>query len=353
MHKLLGLSVAALAALATPLMAQTTPQQEQAIATLIQRYEGQAPGASLLVLKDGRAIVRRSYGYADLEAKSAATPATNYRLASVSKQFTAAAILLLAEDGKLSLDDPLRKWLPSLPPATGAITLHHLLSHTSGLVDYEEVMDADQDWQLHDADVLKLMEGVDRLYFAPGSDYRYSNTGYCLLALVAEKASGLSFAEFLKTRIFDPLGMDNTRAFVDGRSAVPNRAYGYSEVDGRWQRTVQSNTSATLGDGGIYSSIDDLAKWDAALYDERLLKAASLQLAFSPATKTGEPDVPYYGYGWRINGDALWHSGESIGFRNLILRYPKERLTVVLLSNRNDPEPYRTAVQIAALFREP
>lgn len=353
MRTFLHFVIAGLSMLASPLMAQTTPQQEQAITALMQRYDGDVPGASLLVLKDGKAIVRRGYGRADLETEIAATPATNYRLASVSKQFTAAAILLLAEDGKLSLGDPLRKWLPSLPPATGAITLHHLLSHTSGLVDYEEVMDADQDWQLHDADVLKLVEGVDRLYFAPGSDYRYSNTGYCLLALVAEKAGGLPFAEFLKTRLFAPLEMDNTLAFVDDHSSVPNRAYGYSEIDGRWQRTDQSNTSATLGDGGIYSSIEDLAKWDAALYDERLLKAASLKLAFAPATNTGEPDVPHYGYGWRINGDTLWHSGESIGFRNVILRYPKQRLTVVLLSNRNDPEPYRTALQVAALFREP
>lgn len=353
MRKILHFVIAGLATLATPLMAQTTPQQEQAIAALMQRYAGDVPGASLLVLKDGKAIVRRSYGQADLEAKIAAAPATNYRLASVSKQFTAAAILLLAEDGKLSPNDPLRKWLPSLPAATGTITLHHLLSHTSGLVDYEEVIDVDQDWQLHDADVLKLMEGVDRLYFAPGSDYRYSNTAYCLLALVVEKAGGLPFAEFLKTRIFAPLGMDSSLAYVDGQSSVPDRAYGYSEVDGRWQRTDQSNTSATLGDGGIYSSIDDLARWDAALYDERLLKATSLKLAFSPATKTDEPDVPHYGYGWRINGDALWHSGESIGFRNVVLRYPAERLTVVLLSNRNEPEPYRTALQVAALFRGP
>lgn len=339
------------AALSFPLMAQVTPAQQVAIDKLMQRYDGHVPGASLLVLKDGEPVVRKAYGYADLQHQVKATPQTNYRLASVSKQFTAAAILLLAEDGKLSVDDPVRKWLPTLPAATDDIRIRHLLSHTSGLIDYEDAMDADQERQLHDADVLKLLEGQDRLYFPPGTDYRYSNSAYCLLALIAEKAGGMRFADLVKTRIFAPLRMDDSVEFEDGISTVKNRAYGNSEIGGKWVRTDQSNTSATLGDGGVYSSIDDLAKWDAALYDERLLKAASLHAAFSPKTKTPDPDVPYYGYGWRINGDALWHSGETIGGRNVILRYPKERLTVVILSNRNEPEPYATAKAIAALFR--
>ncbi|MFT4256155.1 MAG: serine hydrolase domain-containing protein [Pseudoxanthomonas sp.] len=332
-------------------MAQIAPQQQTAIDQLMQRYDGHVPGASLLVLKDGQPIVRQAWGYADLQNDVRATPQTNYRLASVSKQFTAAAILLLAEDGKLSLDDPARQWLPTLPPATADIRIRHLLSHTSGLIDYEDVMDAKQQWQLHDADVLRLLETQDKLYFPPGTDYRYSNSAYCLLSLIVEKASGQPFPAFVKTRIFDKLGMATSVVHVDGEDTVANRAYGNSEIDGQWQRTDQSATSATLGDGGVYSSIDDLAKWDAALYDERLLKASSLQAAFSPQTKTPEPDVPWYGYGWRINGDALWHSGETIGGRNAILRYPKEKLTVVILSNRNDPEPYQTTLRIAALFR--
>lgn len=327
--------------------------RDAAIVRLMQRYDGQVPGASLLVLKDGQPVVERGFGLAKLEDRVPASPKTNYRLASVTKQFTAASILLLAEDGKLRLDDPVKRWLPSLPAAADAITLRHLLSHTSGLIDYEDVMPADLKGQLHDIDVLHLLEGQDRTYFTPGSSYRYSNSGYALLALIVGKASGQDFASFLRQRIFLPLGMADTVALEEGVSTVVNRAYGYSETDGRWQRTDQSPTSAVLGDGGIYSSITDLARWDAALYDERLLKKVSLDLAFSHATPTHEPDVPYYGFGWRINGDAVWHSGESIGFRNVIVRYPKEKLTVILLSNRNDPEPYRTAVEIAALFRQP
>ncbi|MHC6218772.1 serine hydrolase domain-containing protein [Stenotrophomonas acidaminiphila] len=320
---------------------------------LMQRYDGRVPGAAVLVLKDGQPVFRRGYGLAVVEDGTPVSPATNFRLASVSKQFTAAAILLLAEDGRLSIDDPLKKWLPGLPAVADAMTLRQLLSHTSGLLDYEDLMDPADTRQVHDMDVLHLLQKENRTYFAPGSSYRYSNSGYALLALVVDKASGSDFASFLRQRIFLPLGMTATFAHQDGVDEVPDRAYGYSQIDGHWQRTDQSTTSAVLGDGGIYSSIDDLARWDAALYDERLLRRASLQQAFSAATATPEPDVPHYGFGWRINGDALWHSGESIGFRNVIVRYPKQKLTVVVLSNRNDPEPYALALQIARRWQEP
>jgi CubicO group peptidase (beta-lactamase class C family) len=322
---------------------------EQSVDALMRAYQGESPGASLLVIRDGAPLVRKAYGLSDLETHVAATPATNYRLASVTKQFTAAAILLLAEDGRLALDDPARKWLPSLPGAAEPVTIRHLLTHTSGLVDYEDVMPADLAVQLRDADVLRLLETQDRTYFAAGTGYRYSNSGYALLALIVERASGKTFASFLRERIFLPLGMHDTVAFEDGASTVAWRAFGYSETPNGWSRTDQSPTSAVLGDGGIYSSIDDLAKWDAALYDERLLSAESLRAAFAPATATDDPQVEY-GFGWRITGETLWHSGETIGFRNVIVRYPRKALTVVLLTNRNDPEPYRTALEIARLY---
>jgi CubicO group peptidase (beta-lactamase class C family) len=199
--------------------------------------------------------------------------------------------------------------------------------------------------------VLRLLEGEDRLYFPTGSAYRYSNSGYALLALVVERASGQPFATFLQARIFAPLGMTATLAREDEGPAVKDRAFGYSVIEGRWQRTDQSTTSAVLGDGGIYSSLEDLARWDAALYDDRLLSATSRAAAFAPATPTPEPDVAHYGFGWRLQGGMQWHSGESTGFRNVLLRFPAQRLTVVVLTNRNDPEPYRLARRIAALWR--
>ena len=325
---------------------------QQGIDALMRDYAGNVPGASVLVIQDGQAVVRRSYGMADLEAGVAATSHTNYRLASVSKQFTAAAVLLMIEDGKVHLDDRVRRWLPELPAVADPITVEHLLTHTSGLVDYEDVMAADATEQVHDADVLQLLRTQDHTYFPPGQGYRYSNSGYALLALIVEKASGKRYADVLRERIFLPLGMNDTVAYERGVSEVAHRAFGYSFDNGAWHRTDQSSTSAVLGDGGIYSSIDDLAKWDAALYDQRLLKSESLRRAFAPHTRTDDPDIEY-GYGWRITGQTLWHSGETIGFRNVIVRYPQHHLTVVVLTNRNDPEPYATAKAIAALAMEP
>ena len=318
---------------------------------IMRDYAGPVPGASVLVVHDGVPVVRRSWGVADMESGTPATPATGYRLASVTKQFTAAAILLLAEDDRLRLDDPVRVWLPSLPAAAEPVTIRHLLTHTSGLVDYEDVIPESMSWQLRDADVLKLLESQDRTYFVPGSGYRYSNSGYALLALIVERASGRDFPGFLRERIFLPLGMDNTVAYVREGPSVPHRAYGYSLVDGRWKRTDQSPTSAVLGDGGIYSSINDLARWDAALYDSRLLSAESRAVAFAASTPTDDPRVAY-GFGWRITGETLWHSGETMGFRNVIVRWPQRRLTVVVLTNRNDPEPYRMALEIAQPWLE-
>ena len=319
------------------------------IDVLMKKYDGGVPGASLLVVKDAAPVVRRSWGMSDLEAQVRATPETNYRLASVTKQFTAAAILLLREDKKLSLDDRVKRWLPSLPNALDSVTIEHLLTHTSGIIDYEDLIPKGTTEQVHDADVLRMLESHDSTYFKPGSKYQYSNSGYSLLSIIVERASGKRFASFLHDRIFAPLGMSNTVAYENGISTVTNRAFGYTMRNGAWTRRDQSLTSAVLGDGGIYSSIDDLAKWDATLYDSRLLSDESRRLAFTPHTDTDKPDVKY-GFGWRITGESLWHSGETSGFRNVIVRYPSKHLTVVMLTNRDDPPPYETALAVAKLF---
>jgi CubicO group peptidase (beta-lactamase class C family) len=317
---------------------------------LMSRYAGDVPGASLIVIKDGKPIVRRGLGYANLEEHTRATPGTNYRLASVSKQFTAACILLLKQDGKLQLTDPIRKWLPELPDSDSKISIENLLTHTSGLIDYEDLIPPDRTSQINDADVLRMIAAQHRLNFEPGSAHRYSNGGYVLLGLIVERVSGMDLADFMKQRIFQPLGMDHTLMYEHDRGPqVPDRAYGYSENDGKWTRTDQDVTSATRGDGGIYSNIDDLAKWDAALYTDKLLDADSRRLAFTPKDPLADPDVDY-GFGWRLSGDTVWHSGESIGFRNVIVRWPGQHLTVIILSNRNQFQPYPVAVTIGELF---
>ena len=320
---------------------------ENEIDALMRAYQGAVPGACVAVLHDGAPIVRRAYGLADVESRAAATTATNYRLASITKQFTAAAILLLAEDGRLSIGDSIRKWLP-MPDAADDMVIRHLLTHTSGVVDFEDLIPEGTTAQVHDADVHRLLQAENRGYFAPGARYRYSNSGYALLALIVGRASGENFASFLRNRIFRPLGMRTTVAFEEGISIVAHRAFGYSATPQPWVRTDQSLTSATLGDGGIYSSIDDLAKWDAALGDDRLLRPASLRLAFQPATPTDDPAVAY-GFGWRVTGETRWHSGESVGFRTVIVRNLARRSSVIVLTNRDEPQPYRTALAIAGI----
>ncbi|MGZ7041379.1 MAG: serine hydrolase, partial [Thermoanaerobaculia bacterium] len=303
-----------------------------------------SPGESVVAVRNGDVILRESNGFANLEDKIAATPETHYRLASITKQFTAAAILDLAASGTLSIDDPVRKWLPSLPPVANAITIRHLLTHTSGLIDYEDVMPPDTKAQLHDADVLRLLEAQTTTYFAPGTSYRYSNSGYALLALIVEKASGQRFAGYLRERIFLPLAMKTTVAHEEGITTVVNRAYGYSRSGASWTRTDQSLTSAVLGDGGIYTSVDELVLW------LRALDAGRFADAMVPRVDTDKPGVKY-GFGWRISEHRghrmISHTGETIGFRNAIIRFPDEHLAVVVLTNRDEGEPVDRALAIA------
>ncbi len=318
----------------------------------MRAYAGDVPGASVLVIRNGNVALRASYGTTDLDARLPVTPRTNFRLASVSKQFTAAAIEILAERGALSYDDPITRFLPTLPPYARDITIRHLLTHSSGLLDYEDLIPPTVTEQVSDLDVLRMLQNTDHTNFAPGTSYRYSNTGYVFLGLIVAKASGTSFASFLKREIFDPLGMRGTVAYERSVSTVEHRAYGHTRKEGAWVRHDQSVTSATLGDGGIYSSIDDLARWDDALANACLVRPETLRLAFTPAVDTDDPAVRY-GFGWRIGEHhgrrMLWHSGETAGFRNVIVRFPDDRLTVVVLTNRDEPEPYKTALEIADL----
>ncbi|MDQ6799549.1 MAG: beta-lactamase family protein [Acidobacteriota bacterium] len=313
---------------------------------LLRDYSGDVPGASVLVVRDGKVVIRKSYGMANLEERIAATPDTNYRLASVTKQFTAASILILAKNGKLSLDDPITKYL-ALPAYANAITIRHLLTHTSGLFAYEDLIPPGTTRQLKDADVLAILKDDDGSYFPAGTQYRYSNTGYAFLALIVERASGQRFADFLRDNIFKPAGMNATVAFEEGVSTVARRAYGYSRADGAWHRTDQSLTSAVLGDGGIYTSIDDLVHWIA------WLESGRFDDALVPAIATDDPAVRY-GFGWRISEHGghriVWHTGETIGFRNAIVRVPDRHLAVVVLTNRNEREPYRIAIEIVDML---
>ncbi|HKC41990.1 MAG TPA: serine hydrolase domain-containing protein [Gemmatimonadales bacterium] len=325
--------------------------------SLFAAYTGSdVPGASVVVIHDGRVVVRRAYGMADLERRVNAVPETDYRLASVSKQFTAMAVMLLAKDGKLRYDQPVCDFLPELPAATRAVTVRHLLNHTSGLWDYEDLVAESRTTQLDDRDVLSLLGSKDSLYFSAGSEYRYSNSGYVLLGMIVARVSGMTLPQFLRARIFEPLGMHASVAHVEGSDTVPRRAFGYSPSGGTFVQTDQSVTSATLGDGGIYTNIDDMTRWDQALYTTQLVDAAALQLATTPPQLPGGA-ATQYGFGWfvdRYRGEPRWrHTGETSGFRNAIQRFPGRRLTIVVLTSRSSGEPAAIVERIAdrLLFR--
>ena len=345
--------------------AQVSPTQIDAIFAPLKSTN--APGAAVLVVRNGKIVFRRGYGITDLRTRRAITPATNFRLASFTKQFTATCIMLLVRDGKLHYDDRLTDIFPEFPAYGKQITIRSLLNHTSGLPDYEDLLTKqypnipdDKIPQILDAGVLKLLEQQSAEKFPPGSKWEYSNSGYATLAMIVEKVSGEPFGQFLHDRIFSPLHMDHTLAYEKGKNVVPNRAYGHTKEKGTWHETDQSSTSAVLGDGGIYSSIEDLAKWNRALREHTLLTAAEMQPALSPVQPTAGParfpngGPVSYGFGWFLdphNGHPrMWHDGETIGFLTTIQRFPQDGLTVIVLENRTDISPRALALKVADLY---
>jgi len=344
------------------------PNAQQIAAIFAPLVSRQEPGLAVLVRLNGKTVFERGYGSRDLRSGSTIDPGSNFRLASCTKQFTAMAVLLLIHDGKLRVDETVAEVFPEFPAYGRTITIRNLLNHTSGLVAYEDLMDktyVGKSWQeipqISDAGVLKLMEQQTATKFPPGTAWEYSNSGYCVLAEVVEKASGVGFAEFLRRRIFGPLNMHDTLAYEYGKNQVKARAYGYTKDANTWLETDQSPTSATLGDGGIYSSLDDLSRWDEALHRHTLLSEAEMRPAVTPvelpkdlhASSEGGAPVKY-GFGWFLDPyrghERMWHSGESIGFRTVIERFPSDGLTIIILANRTDLDPSALALKVADLF---
>lgn len=328
---------------------------------------GNAPGAAVLVVRNGQTVFRQGYGVTDLRTHHPIDSQTNFRLASFTKQFTAASIMLLVRDGKLHYEDHLADIFPEFPAYGKSITIRNLLNHTSGLPDYGELMmkqypntPEDKIPQIHDAEVLKLLEQQTAARFPAGSKWEYSNSGYVVLGSIVEKVSGKPFGQFLRERIFVPLHMNNTLAFEKGTNEVAHRAYGHTKEKDAWRETDQSPTSATLGDGGIYCSIDDLAKWDRALREHALLSEAEMQPALTPvqptagAAKTEDGTAVSYGFGWFLDPykghKRMSHDGGTIGFRTTIQRFPDDNLTVIILANRTDINPEELALKVADLY---
>lgn len=319
-----------------------------------------APGAAVMVIRGGKPVFQHGYGITDLRTLDPISPQTDFRLASFTKQFTAACIMLLVKDSKLHYDDHVTDIFPEFPAYGKPITIRNLLNHTSGLPDYEDILEKqypntpdEKIPQILDAGVLKLLEGQSTGKFPPSSKWEYSNSGYAVLAMIVEKVSGKPFGEFLRERIFAPLQMDHTLAYEKGKNKVPHRAYGHTKEKNAWRETDQSSTSAVLGDGGIYTSIDDLAKWDRALREHTLLSEEEMQPALTPVRPRAAP-YPSYGFGWFLDPyrghKRMFHDGETIGFRTTIQRFPDDNLTVIVLANRSDVNAEGLALKVADLY---
>ena len=372
------LAPAFLAAAGTALTGATPPLPSRIDAIFASCTDRKSPGLAVLVRYRRRAIFERGYGVRDLRTPAGIDAQTNFRLASFTKQFTAMATMLLVHDGKLRYDTRLTEIFPEFPAYGRAITVRHLLTHTSGLPDYEDLMEAAEKaggprWsathQIQDAEVLQLLERESKGKFAPGASWAYSNSGYVVLGLIVARVSGEPFPRFLHDRIFAPLAMRDTLAYVSGGAAVPRRAYGHTQRGDEFSETDQSSTSATLGDGGVYSNLADLAKWDAALERHTLLSLAEMDAALTPAmlvdgSSPRWPAVPgednlapgkpvAYGFGWFLDPyrghPRMWHSGSTTGFRTVIDRFTRDQLTIVILSNRTDLQPDKLALKVADL----
>jgi CubicO group peptidase (beta-lactamase class C family) len=340
-------AVAVLVALLGPGVARADPVDGY-VREQMRRHR--IPGLSLAVVKEGKVIRAKGYGLANVEHQVPAKPETVYQSASLSKQFTAAAVLLLAEEGKLCLDAPLGTYLDDTPAAWKAVTVRHLLTHTSGIKDYTR-KDVNLREDHTEADLLKKFAAFP-MDFAPGSNWRYSNTGYVLLGMLIRKASGEHHGQFLRRRILEPLGMDATRVISEA-DIVPNRAAGYRLLKRQLKNQEWVAPSLnTLADGCLYTTVLDLAKWDAALYTEKLLKKSSLEQMWAPARTTDGKRRPW-GFGWKLGEvrgrPLLEHRGTWQGFRAHLVRYPKDRLTVIVLANLATAGAERVAKGVAGL----
>jgi CubicO group peptidase (beta-lactamase class C family) len=345
------------AAVAAPRPAAAKPAAAEA-AALDQLFRGavkaDGPGMAVIVVRKGQVLHRAGYGLAHVELGVAAKPEHVFRIGSVTKQFTSAAILLLVEEGKIALSDPITKFLPDYPTQGRTITIEHLLTHTSGIQSYTDM----PKWRELLRKDLSLAELIDvfknePMLFAPGEKWRYNNSGYVLLGAIVEKAAGKPYAEFVKERIFTPLGMADTRYDVTS-DLIPRRAAGYDQsragiVNAQFLSMTQPHAA-----GALVSTVDDLAKWDAALGEGKVVKPESLARAFTNyKLSSGNPSG--YGYGWQITsyeGLAVQEHGGGIpGFRAHVLRIPSDGVYVAVLSNlaAPEPDPVRLSRQAAAI----
>ena len=309
------------------------------------------PGMSVAVLRDDSILLARGYGFSNLEHRVPATDSTIYQSGSVGKQFTSAAIVTLAREGKLGLDDPIRKYLPEAPSGWAKITVRHLLTHTSGVPDYTaDLVDFRRDYT---EEALAKLYARQRLDFQPGATWSYSNTGYALLGFIVRRVTGRFYGDYLKERVFEPLGMRTARV-ISERDIVPNRAAGYELVDGEIKNQGWVSPSLnTTADGSLYITVNDMARWAIGLNHARVPDSVGLAQSWTPVRLNDGGTYPY-GFGWRLDDQRghprIGHGGSWQGFRTSIQRYPEYGLTVIALANLDAAMPEVVTTTIAGIL---
>jgi CubicO group peptidase (beta-lactamase class C family) len=329
------------AALAAGGLAQAAPLDPAVVRQIddvvSQVGKDRLPGAVVLVARNGETVFRKAYGWADIDRRQPMEPAVSMPIGSVTKQFTATAIMMLAEEGKLSLTDSVAQHLPEFAPQLRDVSIEQLLTHTSGVPDYTRqwrFLLLDRGDEIALPDLLKRIKGKS-LDFTPGARFEYSNSNYVLLGAIIEKLSGKPYGKFMEERIFMPLGLGNT-AYAGYERAASMRAKGYDADNGKYSKPKSISMSMAYAAGGLVSTVDDLARWDAAIASGKLLKGESWQRVFSPARlQNGEPSN--YGYGWglgKLQGVTEYsHGGEIYGFSSFVARLPEQGIYVAVLAN--------------------
>jgi len=313
------------------------PLEKEIDQLLHHRFGNNQAGMAVMVIKNGKILYKKGVGLADVVKSEPITPQSNFRMASVSKQFTAMGIMLLVKQGDVSYEDNLLRFFPTFDKRIGEkITIRHLLTHSSGIWDYENLVPDERTTQVLDAEVVTLLSKETRTYFEAGTQFKYSNSGFCLLEQIVEKASGMPYVDFITKHIFVPLGMSSTRMYEAGKP-IPHRAMGFAKnKEGKLVDSDQSTTSATKGDGCVYTSLDDYYKWYNSLVNNKLisigeeLKKVHRKL---PAVSQGN-----YGLGWFFQENneeplTLYHTGSSCGFSNGVLIVPGRRYLFLYFSN--------------------
>jgi CubicO group peptidase (beta-lactamase class C family) len=328
------------------------PTDEVARVVRAEMAKQHIPGLALLVSRKGVPIRAEGFGLSNVELSVPVTPKTIFQSGSVGKQFTATAVMLLVEEGKLGLNDALAKYFDSGPSWWKDVTIRELLSHTAGFTDYPKEFDERKDYS--EEELLKMIEAIPPAY-RPGTDWAYSNLGYVTLGILIHRVSGQYFGDFLQERVFKPLGMSTTRIMSEA-DIIPNRAAGYRLENGQLKNQEWVSQSAnSTADGSLYFTILDLAKWDAALYTEKVLKESSkLEMWTVAPLNDGKPNPGPYGFAWFIESRKghrlVGHDGRWQGFSTHIARYLDDGLTIVILTNQANCNPQLIVDEVAAVY---